>query len=410
MAEKTVLIIANSFPPSFNPRMGYLSKYIGEYGWNGIAVSLLKDYDTNSFGFLSGYIPCTYIFKEKQKKNIGQRIVHKVKKTLSFFFPTISIKWGDGKKMNIHIEELLSKNTIDIILCSTSRFFPLENAHKIAKKYKIPWVADLKDIYEQYIFADNIKNKLQKKINIIYRNRILKNANMVITVSNKHVEILSNYGINSRCIYNGADTDIFFPTKEHNFDIFKIVYTGRLFDPKVDRDISPIFSVIRQLSLNKDIDYKYFRIQFYTDFESQVIVNRLKDHFCIPEFVDCFDPVPAINIPNILNKSSILTLFMSNKNTGILTTKLFEYLAVGRPILCIWSDEDAVEDIINNSNSGLAAKNEDEIKSFIMSKYNEWLKTGYTNSYINLDYIKNFTRKYNAQQFVELFNSILESK
>ena len=36
---KNVLLLCDSFPPAFNPRMGYLCKYLPEYGWKPIIVT-----------------------------------------------------------------------------------------------------------------------------------------------------------------------------------------------------------------------------------------------------------------------------------------------------------------------------------------------------------------------------------
>ena len=412
MAMKTVLIITDKFPPGFAPRMGYLSKHLGEHGWKSIAISL-ESSNENHFDFLSGYAKKkVYIPREKIKISIA----HKMR---LFFFPDLrgaaSVGWRTYKKMEDSVKELVEKEQIDMILCSTFGVFPLHIAYKTAKKYKIPWVADLRDmreqlryVYEQKSIKLSFLKKLYFKSGIQRRNSILKKADAITSVSKKHIEFIKSYGLKAHCIYNGADTDIFIPSKHHKLDKFRIVYTGTL--SSTTKNVAPLFSAIQQLYMNKGIDFNNCRVQFYTSIDSQKIVNKLKETFCISDFIDCFDYVPATEIPKILNESSILLLLLSYKDTGIMTTKFFEYLEAERPILCIWGEEGAVEDIINNSDAGIAAKTEDDIKIFIKMKYDEWLKTGYTKSDINREYIKNFSRRYNAKQFVELFDNILNLK
>jgi len=405
MTTKTVLILTDEFPPGFAPRMGYLSKYLAENSWKGIAISTVSN-ERSNFDFLSGYIPCEKIcFSKQQRKSI-------LKKMIGFFFPQMRGPWGAHKKMKYLTKKIISKEQIDIILSSTSgSLFSHSNACKIAKKYKTPWIADLRDIYEQFPAKRHFLNELYLKISIRKRNQLLKTADTITTVSKRHVEILSNYGLKAHCIYNGADTEIFLPAKYHNLDKFRIVYTGRM--GTTTRDVSPLFSAIQQLFIDGDIDSNNCRIQFYTNFASQKIVNEQKMLLGVSDFIDCFNFVSATEIPKILNGSSILLLLLNGGSEGIMTTKFFEYLAVGRPILCIQSNieyEGEVNMIINNSDAGIAAKSIDDIKLFIKSKYKEWLKTGYTNSNINWDYIKNFTRAYSAKQFVELFDTILDDK
>lgn len=403
MTTKTVLIIADSFPPGFAPRMGYLSKFLGEYGWKGIAVSPMYNYEKNNFDFLSGHIPHKGVFFSKQKKD--RNFFHKA---LSIIFPDMRIAWGGNKKIKSCVEELMIKEHVDIILCSTCELFPLNIAYKIAKKYKIPWVADLRDIYEQYTMERAFLGKIYQKTGIQRRNFLLEKASAIVTVSKKHVETLGSYGLKACPIYNGADTDVFIPS-QHSLDKFRIVYTGTLVTLG-GRDVSPLFSVIQQLHINKEIDYRNCRIQFYSDTESHTIVNKLKPSFCVSDFIDCFNYIPVVEVPKVLNEAAVLLLFLDNENKGIMTTKFFEYLAVKRPVLSIWSDKGEVEEIINNFNAGIAARTEADIKSFIKSKYDEWLKTKYTVCYSDCNDVGKFSRRYAAKQFTELFDIVLKYK
>jgi hypothetical protein len=56
---KNVLILCDAFPPAFNPRMGYLCKYLPEYGWNPIIVTEYLPH--NIFGNLSKVKDINYI-------------------------------------------------------------------------------------------------------------------------------------------------------------------------------------------------------------------------------------------------------------------------------------------------------------------------------------------------------------
>lgn len=82
-----------------------------------------------------------------------------------------------------------------------------------------------------------------------------------------------------------------------------------------------------------------------------------------------FDYVPASEIPGVLNRSSILlqlaNTFASDGPKGFMTTKLFESMAVGKPLLCVKSDESCLEATIRNTRSGLAARTAEE--AFVLS-------------------------------------------
>jgi glycosyltransferase involved in cell wall biosynthesis len=404
MINKTVLIITDQFPPEFAPRMGYLSKYLGDYNWKGIAISPFLNSERNTFDSLSGYILCKRInVSEKTlKKNIFQ-------KGIAFFFPDFYMPYWLNRKMIQLSHNCVTNEKIDIILCSTWTLFPLNIASKISKLYKIPWIADLRDIFEQYPVKSSFIRELYYTICKYKRNYYLKKANAITVVSKKHKEIFSNYELQSEVIYNGFDSDLFFPAKYHKLNKFKIVYTG-LIQEKSIADISPFFSAIKKLYNNGYIDHQNCRIQFYSDIKTHKMVNDLAIKYNIINIIDVINYVSFLEIPKILDDASILLLLVPRKNMGIMTTKFYEYLGVGRPILCIWNDEGEVEEIINKSNAGIAAKTEEEIQLFIKIKYDEWLNTGYVDSCINHDFTMQFSRKNQAKQFTDLFNLIINTK
>lgn len=75
----------------------------------------------------------------------------------------------------------------------------------------------------------------------------------------------------------------------------------------------------------------------------------------VARYMDFFDYVPASEIPGVLNHSSILlqlaNTFASNGPKGFMTTKLFESMAVEKPLLCVKSDESYLEETIRITRS-----------------------------------------------------------
>jgi len=407
MQVKNVLIITDLFPPSFAPRMGYLSKYLGDHSWKGTAIAPLYESEQKVFGFLSGYINTKRIVisKKDEQKKYKRNIIQKA---LSLFFPDLESTWRLNREMMQQCKELIRKEQVDLILCSTYRLFPLNIACKIAKLYDLPWIADLRDIYEQYPVKWSFLMELYKKSGIRRRNNLLRKTNAITVVSKRHSELLSRYKLQAQVIYNGFDSDLFQPSTFHQLEKFKIVYTGMIFSKSgVGRDPSPFFSAIQNLHENGKISPQNCRIQFYTNSKSQEIVNHSAKKHGVLDFIDCFEYVSSVDVPKILDDASILLLLLQGRNTGIMTTKFFEYLGVGRPVLCVWTDDGEIMEIMNHSNAGLAAKTEEEIEQFVIMKYDEWMDTGYTNLSIEWDFIKQFSRKVQAKQFVDLFDSVL---
>ena len=91
---------------------------------------------------------------------------------------------------------------------------------------------------------------------------------------------------------------------------------------------------------------------------------------------------------------------------GLLTGKLFEYLASGRPILCIGPEDGDAAKIINETNAGttVSFEHKNQIKDSISSYYQQYLTSGLPSN--NNTKIERFSRKALAGEYGLLLNTI----
>ena len=131
------------------------------------------------------------------------------------------------------------------------------------------------------------------------------------------------------------------------------------------RDPRLLFEAVSRLDREKLIDPDQFRIQWYVDAGSKAIIMQAATAYPVARYMDFFDYVPASEIPGVLNHSSILlqlaNTFASNGPKGFMTTKLFESMAVEKPLLCVKSDESYLEETIRITRSGLAARTTEDV-------------------------------------------------
>ena len=401
------------FPPAFGPRMGYLCKYMQRAGWEPVVIT--EQIPDNTFAFLCEDIPVTYISY--------YNATGKFSKKLEWIFIQICdllFQYKDRKVIKV-ATNILKEGNFSGVLCSSYRTFPLPAALQVAQKYKLPFIVDLRDIIEQYA-SDEYMNHLfksipwlDKKITSFFKNRllnkrnqVLKQADCVTTVSPWHVKTLKSYNPRTHLIYNGYDPELFFPQLIKSKQ-FIIVYTGRLIS-LATRDPHLLFGAIARLNKEQLISSQKVRLHWYMDKYSKEVLSKLAENYQISDYMDYFEYVPAAQIPEILNHSSIL-LQLANKMSesgpkGIMTTKLFEALAVEKPILCVRSDEAYLEETINKTHSGIAARTEEEVYQFILTHYKQWEKEGYTYINVERENVKPFSRQKQADQFMQLFTHI----
>ena len=405
-----ILIICDVFPPSFAPRMGYLVKYLKRFGWQADVVT--RGYDGDySFESLVGdervirinQVPTPMnTLKDKLKKWITQRKVFK----------------QNTNKLAKGIINDLNPKDYRLILCSTAhRIFILNAAAEVASEWKKLWIADIRDINEQNPNEKplpGIKNAIIHNLNtrhknfmVTQRNKCLKQANGVVTITPWHVDQLRKYNKNTYLIYNGYYPEHFYPRQLEPEDQFRITYMGLIISNSY-RDPTLLFLAVKKLAKNKLIDKKRFRIQFYTPKNKRKPILENRAYQDVRAYVDFFDYVDNAQVPLVLAQSSILLLLTNKFNSdgpkGIMTTKYFEYLAMKRPVLCVRSDEHILEDSINKAKAGIAAKTVDETYNFILENWREWKKKGYTTININSEYAEQFSRELQARQFIDIFN------
>ena len=415
--SKKILILCDMFPPAFAPRMGYLCKYMKQSGWEPVVVT--EYIDEHTFDFLKGICEVTYVNFYPVKNKLLKKLLWIATVTADYLF-----SYKERKMVKV-ASGIVQKGDFGTVLCSTYRTFPLPAAFTVADRFNLPLVADHRDIIEQYAGKEYIANKCRvfpwadrmltelftRKL-LSERNKVLPKVDCITTVSTWHVDLLRRYNPNVKLIYNGYDPELFYPdhtpTKE-----FSLTYTGRMLSFAI-RDPRPLFEAILRLHTEGIITPDLFRVKWYMDKHSEQMVADEADLYGLWDYMDFSPYVEASMIPAILNKSSILlqlaNLASSNGPKGIMTTKLFEAMAVEKPMLCVRSDEACLEAAIREANAGGSARNADEAYDFIKYYYTQWKANGYTSVEVRKEVLKKYSRKEQALQYMELFTELQQQR
>jgi glycosyltransferase involved in cell wall biosynthesis len=393
MSKRALILCEAIAPPAFSPRILTLIEWLQSRDWQCVIVSE----ECTEQAFHTDICP---IYQIPAYHHI---LLDK-------------LCWGKDKALYRFAKQTLDISSFDIIFCSSYYYFPLYAAHLLAQEYHIPLAIDLRDIAEQWGATAYFTRKLTpfKKLNYwigkIYerkqlrvRNRILSKANIVTSVSPWHQNVLAKYNANTHLIYNGYDANVFIP-KDIACDHFYITYLGKLYSTLL-RDPRLLFEALKQLVEENKIDSKLVRVLFHTDPNGMRQIEQLGKDYQITQLLDINGYIPRQEILPVMYQSSILlvltTLSTPEGTHGIMGTKFFENIGVEKPILCVRSDEECLAEVIQNTHAGLAATNVEDVKAFILEKYQEWKTNGYTHqAVINKE---QFTRQHEAEQFEQLF-------
>lgn len=255
----------------------------------------------------------------------------------------------------------LSCQPFDLVLCSAFSDFPLGAAERLAKHYHAPLICDIRDLDEQV--EDSQYQYHHKKwwtmpfrhiyraVHIRRRNRVLRAANAITTVSPWHADFIkyvSHQPSAVSVVYNGYDEHQFYP-KDIPTQRFTVSYIGSLYDwqqPALDK----VQRAIMETGLPIELDI------------------HTPQH----------DPIAHERLGDAIRQSGIQLVLTAPHTHGMLTTKFYEALGCEKPVLCVPSDNGALAELIAYTNAGVATDDIEKIKTFIHDRYREWQANGFT--------------------------------
>jgi len=421
MNLKKVLLITYYWPPSGGAgvqRMLKFAKYLPSYGFSPIVLtvdesqasysfhdnSFLKDIPeecsvvrTSTFELFNLYktingkkeIPHSG-FANESNPGLLQLVSRFIRG--NFFVPDARKGWNRFAFKKAC--EIIEKENIETVITSSPPHSTQLIGLKLKKKYKIQWIADLRDPWTDiYYYKQMFHLPIIKRYDKYLERKVLEGADNLLVVSNDIRELFaskSRFDIFDKIqiLPNGFDEDDFDASINPDLSFFTITYTGTL------ADSYPIDSF---LNAYKRIISKYEDVKFrfrYFGKPSENLFHKIKkldllDNFVLEGYVSHNESV------NSLLKSNILLLIIPDveKNKGILTGKLFEYLGSCRKILCIGPVDGDAAKIIQECSAGKTFGYDDEENLFcyLVDLINDW-KLGNVDSFGDQSVLK-YSRK-----------------
>lgn len=358
-----VLIITYYWPPSGGAgvqRWLKFVKYLPEFGWEPVVLTVdpekasygqkdeslgneiregVKVHYTSTFELYSVYqrfsskkeIPYGG-FSNEGNISLFQRFSRFVRG--NFFLPDPRKGWNRFAYKKA--KELIRKYGIDTVITTSPPHSTQLVGLKLKKHLGINWVADLRDPWTDIYYYNEFNHTLLARwMDRRSERKVLTGADQLITVSPalKRLFLAKAKGIfedKIAVIPNGYDEDDF-PEKAEHLDPgrFVISYTGTIVE---SYDLSGFILAIKSLP-------ESFRNKVLLRFVGNVpetIVNQFRQAG-LEKNLDLVGYVAHKQSVEYLFASDILLLVIPNVslNEGIITGKLFEYLAAKKPILFI---------------------------------------------------------------------------
>ena len=433
---KRVLIITYYWPPSGGSgvqRWLKMSKYLPEYGWQPVIYTTENaEYPIVDHSLEKDVAPETEVIRRPivepytlYKKFLGLKKEETVKAGFTqeenksqgwksrlamwirgnLFIPDARRWWV--KPSVKYLKGYLKAHPVDAII-STG---PPHSMHLIALKLKealgIPWIADFRDPWTEIDFYDDLHltRWADRKQHRLER-RVLTKADKVVTIGWDCARGLGRLGNrNVRVIPNGFDWEA--DSAQQSVPLsrkFTLTHLGVI---TPSRNAPQLWAALKELKEESDEFSKDLKIRLIGQVD-QSVVHSLSETDMLGN-TEIISYVPHDEVLQMQQSSQVLLLLINNTPNakGILTGKLFEYLASGRPVLCIGPEDGDAARVLKETQAGTSVGFEDKekMKDVVRSLYHRYLENNLPNNIS--DRVGQYSRRAIAKKYADLLSKML---
>lgn len=401
--KKKILIIPYYWPPSGGAgvqRWLKFIKYLPDFDWEPIVVvptnanypsvdtsleneipagieiirlKIWEPYDIyRKFLGLKGDVKISHTFSHGRSQSSWKSKLSLWLKC-NFFIPDPRVFWIFNTVPILN--QYIKKNSIKYIVTTS----PPNSIHLIGLFLKklnkeITWITDFRDPWTNIYFEKDLPyNLISRKINRFLETKVIKNTDLVITVSDALVSSLSeNHKEKNKfhCVTNGYDHTDFQFNPIFNYAKFTMGYVGTLYNlynmPKLWEALSEL--ILENLELRNHIEIHIAGTVSEDILKSFEVLGLIK-------YIKYYGYLNHNQIQEVYFKTNILLLTTpESNNQGILTGKVFEYLASLKPIICITSLNNNLWNLIQSTKSGSCIDFNDKkkMKDEILNLYGDF--------------------------------------
>ncbi len=405
-----ILYISYFYPPLGGPaalRNLKTVKYLSELGCN-IHVITVKDIEysyhdeslqaeTREQGITRtgscdpmAILKKLFAAKPDASKNIYTKTPEHIKQLVRWLYP-IDDKVGWLPNLITAGSRALTKERYHLIYVSCGPFSSSLAAWWLSRRHKIPYVVEMRDYWTLLSDYNVFGTAAQRAFARFWEHRILHSATGIVSATQGIASDLANaFGAElqakSFVLYNGHDEEDYLalmPEKRTD-NGFIFSYFGALY---ARRSLKNFYAAIAELSREKALPLNT-EIRLYGSFNLEAMQEIAASGIACESEADAtaldspgtlpvIKVIPSLSHKEALSKmlcsDALLLVINSSSPAGTLTSKVFEYLRIGKPILAMVPAKGEVADLLNESGQHYvcAMESASGIKSCIMRLISE---------------------------------------
>jgi glycosyltransferase involved in cell wall biosynthesis len=304
--------------------------------------------------------------------------------------------------------QLLREVPMDAVLVSCPPFHPAMAGVLLKKRFGIALVVDYRDAWGLNPYRQRLHG-LRRCIlegDKLLEKCLLRNSNFLLVshqeMKERYLRHFSFLRDRVEVIYNGFDPDKIGDSKSTLFPEFTILHLGNFYARQKTRDPQLFLSALQGLISEKKIPSGRFRVLFVGERYAE-IEKMIADHG-LSAYVSCVDRVPHEVAVDYLNRSHVLLLI---ETLDVMTTKVYEYLATGKPMLCLIREGGELEGLIRSfsTHASILGNDPARIKEALGSCF-EVYQTGGYRPVVNEEFRNRFSRMEQTRRLADLLHRI----
>jgi glycosyltransferase involved in cell wall biosynthesis len=293
---------------------------------------------------------------------------------------------------------------IDVVLTTS----PPGSVHLIGaavqKATGAKWVADLRDsiVLHPHRSAEGAGARAKQKARAGVARLVARQADAIVAVSEAIAEETRAIEPRGRVvtIANGSDFDDFAGLAYSRGDRFRLTHAGSFFGK---RDPKPFLRALAESGL-EDVT-----VRFVGDFRPSD--REYMESLGLGDRVEVIDYVPRRESLRLQRDSDALLLLIpeaGGRGRGVLSGKVFEYLAAERPVLAVVPPDGAAAELVRETGAGLVAGPDDVpgIRDALLALHARWREGGLNGTPLTPEWRDKLSRASRVEELAELLESL----
>jgi glycosyltransferase involved in cell wall biosynthesis len=299
---------------------------------------------------------------------------------------------------------IVKREQIDVVITTS----PPSSVHLVGAAVKratgIPWVADLRDsvVAHPHRDAERMLVRAKEQGEHAIAKLIAHSAAAIVGVSDAIADEMRERNPKGPVvtIANGSDFDDFAGLEHTPSDRLRITHAGSFFGK---RDPKPFLTALKQSGLD-DVS-----VRFLGDFRS--VDREWAQELDLGDRLELIAYAPRRRSLELQRDSDVLLLLIPDaggRGKGVLSGKVFEYLAAERPILAVVPPDGAAAELIRETGAGIvvAPGDVEGIAAALRELHARWQDGSLDGAPLSEEWRDKVSRRTRVEELAQLLESI----